>query len=219
MRTLRVQRNDRIDVSIHAEQQRIHGMTSGAQQAAAPTALLLIPAVLAIPWANPMVVVHFPVVHAAEQASVDGTLHGQKLSAVAHFKTNTGAHPGLLYSPVDLHAFVPVQGNGLLENEVLAGFGRSHRKLRVVPGITRDVNHLEITLRKESRGIREGPDRCPVLRAEFRFIERSLRQNRSDTRFAGGLQRRNMSRGGPAVANDTSIEDFGHVLWGVGCVS
>lgn len=210
VRALLIERGHFLHFAVHAHEQGVHGVAAGAEQAAATAGFLLVPAVLAIPRAHAVVVVHLAVMHPAEHAVVDHALHGDELPAVADFEAHAGLHAGLLHGAVDLHALLPCEGDGFFQNEVLPSFGGLHGELGVVPGIAGDVHHFEIWLCKECRGIGEALHRGAVFGAQFRVIQRAAAENAGDLRLAGGLECGNVSGSGPAVTDDAGIVDFCH---------
>ncbi len=212
---LGIEGDDGIDIAFHAEEESVHGVAAGAEETGAAAAFLLIPAVLAVPWADAVVVVDFAVVDAAEEAGVDGAFDGGELAAVADLEADAGFDVGLFDGAVDLHAFFPIEGDGFFEDEVFTGFCGGDGEFGVVPWVAGDVDDFEVGLGEEGCGVCEGADGGAVFGAEFCVVERALGEDGGDAGFAGGLEGGDVSRGGPAVADDACIEDFGHGSVGV----
>src|SRR5436190_8121554 len=80
----------------HAEQQCVHGMATGREEAASAGILPRVPAVLAIPWADTVVIIHLPIVDSPKQTLVDDRFDGAKLAAEPAFKAHARFNPGSL---------------------------------------------------------------------------------------------------------------------------
>ena len=82
--------------AVGIEQQGVERVASGRQKGAAPGVLARIPAELAIPGADTVVIVDLAVMEFSEQAFIDDGFGGEELARKAAFKTDAGFYPRLL---------------------------------------------------------------------------------------------------------------------------
>ena len=110
---------DRVDFARHAHQEGIEGVATGGEEGAAAILLADIPAVLAIPWADTVVVVDFAVMDLADEALVDDGLGGFHLAGEAALEADAALHAVLFGGFENLDYLRHRVGHRLLENDVL----------------------------------------------------------------------------------------------------
>src|SRR4051812_23993023 len=116
-----------LHVFTHAKEQRVHGVATGREQAAAAGVLADVPAVLSIPWANAVVIIHFTVMNLPEQPLIDDRFNGAKLTAEPALETAARFDFGGRDRFVNLLAIPPIQSERFLDNQMLPRLRRSDR--------------------------------------------------------------------------------------------
>src|SRR4051794_30960975 len=107
-----------LHVFTHAKEQRVHGVATRREQAAAAGVLAGVPAVLSIPWANAVVIIHFTVMNLPEQPLIDDRFNGAKLTAEPALETDARFDFGGLDGFVNLLAILPIQSERFPQNPV-----------------------------------------------------------------------------------------------------
>ena len=146
-------------------------MAAGSQQRAAAILLAGVPAELAVPRADAVVVVDLAVVEPAEEPFVEEGLRDAELTRKPALKANAPLDAMLRRRGDDLaHLFRRVR-HRLLENDVLAGGCGGYRLIAMLAGIARDVDDIKILVGKHLLELPVGLHRPAMLGGEFRGIE------------------------------------------------
>jgi hypothetical protein len=95
------------DVGAHAHEERVEGVATGGEQRTAAGIFARVPAELAIPRSDAMIVVHFAVVNIAEQALIDEGAGCLELIGVTALEADAGFDTGFFDGGLNFLAIFP----------------------------------------------------------------------------------------------------------------
>ncbi len=192
----------------HAVQQRVHRVAARREQAAAARGLLGVPAVLAVPRADAVVVVHFAVMDLPNQPLVDDRLERQELAREAALETYARLHARLLHRRHHPAQVLFRQAQRLLDDEMLARLGCGDDLVGVLVRVTRHIHHVDRRILQHRLEVRVRLDTAAVRGAHLVAVEQPRGVHRGNLPEAGVVDCVDMGARRPAIADDANVEFF-----------
>lgn len=155
-----------------------------------------------------MIVIHFAEMNLTEHARINHGLGRQELAGEAQFKTNTGLHARLLHGFLEGAEIFERKAQRFFEDEMLAGSCRFDRLRHVLTGQAAKRHDVDVGIHQHRVEAVVNRDIAAVLRAQRRGVKRTRRTNGADLREGRSIDRGNVGRGRPAIANDADVELF-----------
>lgn len=199
---------DAFHLAGHDHEQGVEGVAAGGEQGAAAILFADVPAELAIPGADAVVVVHFAVVKVAQEALVDDGLGGLELAGEAALKADAAFDAVGLGGGDDFTHFFQGVGHGLFQDDVLPGLGGGHGLVAVLAGVAGDVHDMDVGIGQHGVDVLVGLDGAAVLGAQFRAVQRAGGVDGGDLCLLAGVDRVNVRGRCPAVTNDADVVFF-----------
>ena len=162
---------DGFDVVAHAEKEGVHGVATGGEEGAAAVFFAGVPAELAIPGSDAVVVVDLAVMDGAEEALVDHGFGGDELAGEAAFEADAAVDAIGFGSGGDVADFLEGVGHGFFQDDVFFGVGGGDGLVAVLAGVGGDVDHVDAGVGEHFVEVLVGGDGAAVFGAEFGAIE------------------------------------------------
>ncbi len=194
-----------LGLAAHAQQQRVERMAAGGEQRAATERFFRVPAILAVPRADAVIVIDFAVVQRADEARVNHRFGRDELRRPAALETEAHFDTALLRGPLHCKDFGPLDRERLLHDDVFSVLRRGDELLRVLVGVARDIDRMNVRAREHGGEIGERSNRRAVARGKLGVIELARRPDGGDLRLAGRVDRRDVRGRRPAVADDGDV--------------
>ena len=153
-----------------------------------------------------MVVVDLGVVQVAEQALVDDGPYQGEVGAVTAFEADADRYAGPVHGGLDARRIFGGQGDGLLDDEVLAGLRGGHGLVGVKGMGRADVDHVDIRVGQQVVIVDTGFQRRAELGRQGCVVMDPAGADGGDLRPGHGLERIDMRPGHPAEADDAYIQ-------------
>src|SRR5262245_58323125 len=141
-------------------------MATSREQRTSASVLAGIPAELAVPWTNAVIIIHFAVVKIAEQALINDSFGGEKLAGVPALEADAGVHSASLDRIVNRAAVSPIQSQRFFDDHVFARVGGGDGVARMVVRVTANRDSMERLVGEKRVQIRRGGDLSAVARAQ-----------------------------------------------------
>src|SRR6185503_4204432 len=119
-------------------------MAASREQTAAARFFLYVPAILAVPRADALIIIDFAIVNFAEQSFVEDGLDREKLAGVTAFEADARFHSGFCHGLLNRLAILPRKGERLFNDQMFAGFRRRDCMLHVLMRIAADGNDIDM---------------------------------------------------------------------------
>src|SRR5258708_23066962 len=94
-------------------------MASGCQQRTATGVLARVPAELAVPGPNAVVIIHLSIVNVSEQSFIQSRLGDEELAGISALETNAGPDAGLLHCLFHIAQVFEGQAKRLFDDQIL----------------------------------------------------------------------------------------------------
>ena len=199
---------DGFDVVAHAEEEGVHGVATSGEEGAATVFFAGVPAELAIPGADAVVVVDFSVVNGAEQTLVDHGFGGDELAGEAAFEADAAMDAIGFGSGGDVADFLEGVGHGFLQDDVFFGVGGGDGLVAVLAGVGGDVDDVNARIGEHVVEVLVGGDGAAVFGAEFGAIEGAGGEDGGDLSLFGGVDGVDVRRGCPSVSDNADVVFF-----------
>ena len=199
---------DRLDLAAHAHEEGVEGVATGGEEGAAAVLLADVPAKLAVPGADAMVVIDLAVVEVAKQAFIDGGLGDEELAGETALEADAAFHPIGGGGSGDLADFLERVGHRLLKDDVLLRVGRGDGLVAVIAGIGGDVDNVDVGIGQHFIEVLVGLDGGAVLGAELVVGQRAGGIDRCDLGLSGGVDGRDVGTGCPSMSDDSDVVFF-----------
>ena len=199
---------DGFDVVAHAEEEGVHGVAAGGEEGAAAVFFAGVPAELAIPRADAVVVVDFAVVNGAEEALVDHGFGGDELAGEAAFEADAAMDAVGFGGGGDVADFLKGVGHGFLQDDVFFGVGGGDGLVAVLAGIGGDVDDVNARIGEHGVEVLVGGDGAAVFGAEFGAIEGAGGVDGGDLSLFGGVDGVDVRCGCPSVSDNADVVFF-----------
>ena len=183
-------------------------MATGGEEGAAAVFFTGVPAELAIPGADAVVVVDFAVVNGAEEALVDHGFGGDELAGEAAFEADAAMDAVGFGGSGDVANFLEGVGHGFLQDDVFFGVGGGDGLVAVLAGIGGDVDDVNARIGEHVVEVLVGGDCAAVFGAEFGAIEGAGREDGGDLSLFGGVDGVDVRRGCPSVSDNADVVFF-----------
>ena len=205
---LRGEGADALDFAAHHHEERVERVATGGEQGAAAVFLASVPAELAIPRPDAVIVVDFSVVQLAEQTFVDQRLRDGELVRKAALKAHAALHAVRLGGGGDLAHFLQAVRHRFFENDVLLRVRGGHGLVAVLARVAGDVHHVDVRVFEHLIEARVALHRAAEFGAELGVIEFAGRKDRGDLALRGFVDRFDVGGGRPAVSDDADVVFF-----------
>ncbi len=196
---------DRFHLFAHAQEQRVQGMATGREEAAAAGVFARVPAVLTIPGADAVIIIDLAVVDGPQQAAVDDGFNREELAGEAALEADTRFDFGLADGLLNGQAILPVQSEGLFDDQMLSRLGRGDGMAGVVLRIAADGDGMEAFISEHLRQIRVTRNRTAKAGADLRRIEFARGMDGGHLRPRRGVDGRDMGAAHPAITDNPDV--------------
>ena len=146
-------------------------MTPCGEQSAAAILLEGVPAELAVPGADAVIVIHFSIMQITQEALINHSLGADELATEAALEAHAAFDVVLLRSFHDGAAVGDVHRHRLLDDEVLACVGCRDGLILVLAWVAGNIHHMDRRIGQHLVEIGVALDRRAVLRCQFCIVK------------------------------------------------
>ena len=201
-------RGDALHFAAHDHEQGIERVTSGGQESATPVFFASIPAKLAIPRTDAVVVIDLTVVETAKQAFVNESLGDLELVGETALKAYAALYAIALGGRGNFTHFLKTVCHWFFKDDVLLRIRSGHCLVAVLAGVAGDIHDMDGRIGQHGFQVLVALDLATMLGTEFGIVELTGRVDGCDLALRGFVDCFDVGGGRPAVSDDADVVFF-----------
>src|SRR6185436_5764637 len=146
-------------------------MATGGEERTATGILARVPAKLAVPWADAMIIIDLAVVQFAKESLVDDRFRGKELAGEAAFEADAGFNAGLFDGFAHGPQVLDAKAKRFLDDQVFAGFRGGSDLGGMIVWVTANRDDVDVGIGEERIEIVVGFDATAMFLAQLGRVE------------------------------------------------